>query len=153
MTPRFGPHAVFAAKAAAFTANKIRPLNEAADLLTPGFGPHAVFAAKAATFTANIIRPLNEAADLLTPGFGPVQFLPQKLPLLRQTKSAPSLRGRIRFISAYLTIFSQKRIRMVATWARVAVSCGLRVVLLVPVIRPVPTAHCRAVRAYPFTRA
>ena len=49
--------------------------------------------------------------------------------------------------SAYFAMFSQKRISMVATWARVAVSCGLRVVVLVPVMRPAPTAQLIAVRA------
>ena len=51
------------------------------------------------------------------------------------------------FLLDYLAMFSQKRIRIVATSARVALPFGLSVVLVLPVIRPVEFAHCIAVVA------
>ena len=44
----------------------------------------------------------------------------------------------------YFAMFSQKRIRIVATSARVALPAGLSVVLVTPVIRPSAFAHCIA---------
>ena len=52
-----------------------------------------------------------------------------------------------KFLGAYFAISSQKRIRMVATSARVAVPCGTSVVSVRPVIRPFSFAHCIAVVA------
>lgn len=41
-------------------------------------------------------------------------------------------------------MFSQKRIKMVATWARVAVPAGFRALLPMPLTRLAPTAQDRA---------
>ena len=49
------------------------------------------------------------------------------------------------------TKFSQKRMRIWATSARVAPLVGLRVVLLVPLMRPSALAHCMAVSAQELT--
>lgn len=52
----------------------------------------------------------------------------------------------------YFAISSQKRIRMVATSARVAFPVGLIVVEVLPVINPSAFAHCIAAVAYALIR-
>ena len=47
----------------------------------------------------------------------------------------------------FSAIFSQKRMRITAAWARVAEPPGVRVVSLVPLTKPSALAHWRAARA------